>query len=203
MTRYVIATILAFFLRNTLVAADNVTLPNQDTNDGLLARLFIAESRTPAYAGYDAENVKKGMRAMKATVDNRLRHHPALFGAPNATTYLDIVSAAGQFNGFSKTAAGRLQISSDVQQRFNAVLLKANTGKPGRYAQFVNNAIAAARDPIDDPFKDVKKIGNVDVTGGTYGWRREGSSTAGGKLIAIPASQGGIISGNQFYSVKK
>jgi len=189
-------------LQYAAVRADNVTLPDKDTDEGLLARLLIAESLTPNRAQYDADSVKKGMRAMKAAVDNRLKNKPAQFGAPNAKNYVDIVGAAGQFAGFSKNA-GKIVISSEVQARIDDVLKKANSGKPGKYAAFVENSIAVAKNPVDDPFKDVKKIGTVEVLGGSFGWRPVDKGSPGGNFLAIPASQGGIVGGNQFYSVKK
>jgi hypothetical protein len=90
-----------------------------------------------------------------------------------------------------------------VQVRIDDVLTKANTGKPGKYAEFVNNSVAVAKSLLDDPYKDVKKIGTVEVLGGSFGWKREGSAAPGGNFVAIPASQGGIVAGNQFYSLKK
>lgn len=183
--------------------AENVTLPDINTDEGLLARLFIAESRNPGQASYDADEVAKGMRAMKAVVDNRLKNNPGQFGAPGATTYVDIVGAAGQFHGFSKDAGGHIVIATDVQARIDKVLSVANTGAPGKYAAFVTKCNEVAKAAVDDPFQGLTAIGTTPVLGGGFGWRTAGSSAPGGSFVAIPAAQGGVIAGNQFYTIKK
>jgi hypothetical protein len=199
MERIILSAItLAFFN-----AGVNVTLPDVNTDAGLLARLFIAESRNPSQKQYEAQEVKKGMQAMKAVIQNRLKNKPAQFGAPNAKTYVDIVGAPGQFHGFSKNAQGKIDIAADVQKRIDTVMKTANTGKPGKFANFVQNAIDVANGSGEDPFKDIRKINNTGVIGGSYGWRTAGSSDPGGAFIAIPSGQGGIIAGNQFYTLKK
>jgi hypothetical protein len=110
-------------------AADNVTLPEVDTDAGLLARPFIAECRDPGYSDYNLDAAKKSMNAMKAVIDNRLHNNPAQFGAPGAKSYVDIVGAPGQFAGFTKKN-GKISISAAVESKINDVMIKANTGKP-------------------------------------------------------------------------
>lgn len=202
MTRFAVSLVVLAASGGRLFG-DNVTLPDLGTDEGLLARLFIAESVNPGFKDYDADQAKRGMRAMKAAVDNRLKNQPEQFGAPKATTYADVVGAAGQFHGFSKTAAGKIEVAADVQKRIDAVLKQANTGKPGRYAAFAQAAIDIAKGPVDDPFKDVKKVGEIETTGGSFGWRKAGSTGPGGRFVAVPAAQGGVIAGNQFYTLKK
>jgi hypothetical protein len=82
-------------------------------------------------------------------------------------------------------------------------MTKANTGKPGKYATFVQSAIDIAQAEVDDPFKDIKKIADIDVTGGSYAWRQVDSADPGGKFIPIPKDKGGIIARNKFYALKK
>ncbi len=168
----------------------------------MLVRLLIAESRTPAHAQYDADEVKKGMQAMKATVVNRLNNNPGQFGATGATTFADIIAAPGQFHGFTKSG-GNITISTDVQSRITEVMRKANTGSPGKYAEFVKNAIAVANGAVSDPFKDLTVVGPTAVKAGAFGWRKAGSAGPGGSFVQIPTTSGGVIAGNQFYTVKK
>jgi hypothetical protein len=51
--------------------------------------------------------------------------------------------------------------------------------------------------------KDIKKIGDTEVLGGSYGWRKADKADPGGKLVLIPKDKGGVIAGNKFYSLKK
>jgi hypothetical protein len=180
----------------------SVTLPDVNSDAGLLARLFLAEARNPGHGSYNADDAARGMRSMKAVVHNRLHRNPAQFGAPGATSFLDIATAPGQFHGFSKSASGQLQIAADVSDRINTIVNNANSGPPGKYHAFVELAIQVAQSPVDDPFTGVTSIGGIAVTGGAYGWRTEGSSSPGGNFVAIPVANGGVIAGNQFYTLK-
>ena len=180
----------------------SIQLTSLTTVAGIVARLLIAESRTPEFPHYDEAQVQRGMEAMKAVLDNRLHNHPRQFGAPNALNYIDIITASGQFQGFSKDASGKVIISLGVQQRIDDVLNKAHTGPPGGFLQFVQNAINVANGGVNDPFAGVRNIGGVQVTGGSYGWHAAHTSDPGGRLIAIPASMGGVIQGNKFYTLR-
>jgi hypothetical protein len=185
-------------------ASANVTLPDAGTDAGLLARLLIAESLNPGYSSYDEAEVQKGMKAMKAVVDNRLHYsNPGIFGAAGAKSYLDIVTAPGQYNGFTKDAGGKLAVSKGVRDVIDGVMSKANAGAPGAYAKFVQNALDVANGAVDDPFKGLTTIGGKAVYGGTYGWRKSGRGDPGGTQIKIPKESGGLIAGNQFYALLK
>jgi hypothetical protein len=179
----------------------NLELPSLDTDPGVLAHMLVAESRNPGFPGYDEAEVFRGLRAMKAVVVNRLKD-PGTFGAPGATTWTDIIVAPGQWHGFSRVG-GKVKLSSDVANRITEVMKKANTGAPGAYHRFVSNGVLTVTNAVtDDPFKAVKQIGSIKVTGGCYGFRTAGSADPGGRLIAIPAAMGGVIAGNQFYALK-
>ncbi len=138
---------------------------------------------------------------MKAVVDNRLKNNPGMSGAPNAQTYRDIITAPGQFAGFSSEANGNVVLSTDVSNLIDTVMTNANTGAPGPYAEFVSNALDVCNSAVTDPFAGLTSVNGQAVTGGGYGWRTQGSSDPGGKLVAIPNSQGGIIAHNQFYAL--
>lgn len=189
--------------RAAILRADRaITLPDVNTDAGLFSRLLIAESRSPSNPAYKADEVLKGMKAMKAVVNNRLLK-PSVFGAPGGKNFLDIVTAPGQFAGFSKNPQGKLVVDTQVQQRIDDAVAKANSGQPGKFHEFVTNAINVATAPPDDPFSSLTKIGNIEVKPGAFGWRTEGSSAPGGFFVKIPAGDSGALGGNQFFAVKK
>lgn len=186
-----------------------LVLPSLTSNEGILVRMFIAESKNPGYSGYDPDEVRRGFFAMKAVVDNRLRNNPGRFNAPGATTYTHIITAPGQWHGFTRDAQGNTQIARDIVNRIEDVMTKANTGSPGRYYQFVQNALEVAAADVNDPFRSLTSIGGVAVTGGAYGWRTEGSTSPGPNFVLIPKipvppfAVGGVLGGNQFYALRK
>jgi hypothetical protein len=177
-----------------------IQLPDLNTDAGVVARLLIAESLTPAYSSYNAAEVLRGMQAMKAVVNNRLRNNPAQFLAPGARTLTDIIVAPNQFEGFSRNSAGQVVLSSKVQGQIQGALDLAKSNPSGLYGTFVSNAIKVANDPVDDPFIALTTIGGVPVLPGAFGWKTVGSGSPGPRFIAIP---GGIIGGNQFYALRR
>ena len=152
----------------------------------------------------DRDEVLQGMKAMKAVVDNRLRHQlPENFGAPGATDYADIITAPNQWAGFSQDDNGNVQIANTVLNRINQVLRIANTGAARVLtSSFVQDVLDVATKPVVDQFASLTKIGDIAVAGGAYGFRTEGSNDPGGSQIAVPEPQGGIIAGNQFYTLR-
>lgn len=179
-----------------------ISLPDKDTDAGLFARLLIVENRTPAHASYNVQEALRGMKAMKAVVHNRLLK-PSLFGAPGARTALDIVTAPGQFRGFSKDAQGKLALTQALQSNIDDVLRNANTGAPGKFHEFVTNAINVGLAAPDDPFKSLTTIGGGEVKPGAFGWRTEGSAEPGGLFVKITDALSGQIAGNRFFALKK
>ena len=181
----------------------SISLPAVTTVEGIVARMLIAESSTPDFAQYDEAQSRLSMVAMKSVVNNRLCNQPAQFGAPGAVNYIDIITAHGQFYGFSMDAAGNVVISSNVQSRIDMVLSTADTDTTGKFSQFVENAIEVANRCSSDPIAGLTLINGTQVTGGSYGWRAARSSDPGGRFMPIPATHGGIIQGNKFYTLKK
>ncbi len=181
----------------------SIPLPSITTVEGVMVRMLIAESNTPDFAQYDEAQSRLGMVAMKSVVNNRLCNHPAQFGAPNAVSYIDIITAHGQFYGFSRDAAGNVVISPDVQNRIDVVLSTADTDATGSFSQYVEDAIMVANRCSSDPFAGVTIINGIQVMGGGYGWRTARASDPGGRFLPIPATYGGIIQGNKFYTLKK
>lgn len=185
----------------TIVHADNVVLPSADTQDGLLARLFIVENSEPGKPGYEANQIKRAMQAMKAAIHNRLNYHPNLFLASGAASYSDIITARGQFAGFARGQDGKVVIEKALSDNIDRVLKLANQGSPGPYTEFVKNAIEVAKGPVTDPFAGVTTIDNSPVDGGTFGWRTVAHADPGGYFVAIPSGQSGIIGNNKFYTL--
>lgn len=184
----------------------NVTLPPITTEEGVVARLMLAEVKTPGYSDYSADDSKRSMRIIKKVLENRLTK-PGLFNASGATNEIDIITAPNQFDGFSKDSSGNLVISSTVQARIDDIVAKANSGPPGPYANFVQNAIDVANGTITsmDPFKDISNINGQSVEGDAYGFKTHPSSHPGGSFVAIPDNDGhatdGIFNGQQFYTL--
>ena len=76
--------LFSFFVAVLPARAQNVTLPAAGSDQGLLVRLFLAESRNPGHSSYNADDARRGMQAMKAVVENRLKNHPEQFSAAGA-----------------------------------------------------------------------------------------------------------------------
>lgn len=176
-------------------------LPPPHTDAGVLSRMLIAECRGPAYPDYDERESYWAMQAMKAVVHNRLFSDPARFGATGARYYADIICAPGQWAGFGRGPRGEWWIEPEILQRVDEVVRQANTGTPGPYHRFVQHALAITYGAVQDPFAQLRWVEGQAVYPGAYGWRRAGSSPPGGKFVAIPAHQGGILAGNQFYAL--
>ena len=186
----------------------SIQLPDISTETGLLARVFIAENFTPFdHAHYDEAQVLACMKAQRAVLQNRLSHlnlDPAKFGAAGATHLSDIVLGTNPqaIAGFSRGAHG-VVISSSVQQRINDVMTQANTGAPGKFTRFVQNAITIAQTQVSDPFASLTVINGVNVNAGAYFWRTEGMGGPGGNTLPIPDNLSGLIAHNRFYVIKK
>ena len=183
---------------------NNVTLPDISTDNGALCRQLLAKRNNPGNPRYDEKEVLKAMKAMKAAIDNRLHYSDTrFFTAAGAKSWFDIITAPGQFQGFSKGKEGQLVISSDMQKIIDDVIAKANSGPPNAYTRFVEDAINVTNNDVDDPFKNLTMIGNVEVYGGTYGWLTDGKGEPGDGFVRIPDEQGGLIAGNRFFALAK
>lgn len=170
-----------------LFIVEGLELPPASGNEGLLVRLFLAESRSPDEANYNVENNKKGMEWMEVVLHNRLKNNPRQFGAANAKFITDIVKAKRQFKGFENYP----NIDAGVLSRINKIIEFANSNndrRQSKYKSFVENAFAVAKPKL---IKDLSP-------NGLYGWRTVGSGPPGDRFVAF----GSALSGNQFYSLK-
>jgi hypothetical protein len=173
----------------TINVEEKILLPAATTEEGLLVRLFLSESRTPSESGYSATDAKTGMQWMRVVLENRLKNKPKQFNAPGAKKILDIVKAEGQFHGFEKYPT----LSAAQESRINEIVSIANNDSDTRqekFAAFLSNAldVANTKSAIKDPCQT-----------GLYGWRTAGRGSPGPrfKIFKTP------MSGNQFYTLKK
>jgi hypothetical protein len=187
-----------------------LSLPGLDTDAGVMARLFIAESMQPGIphnSNYVEAECFRGMQLMRVVIDNRLIHRPGgasgylatCFGDANASTPIDIVVASGQFAGFSRTG-GNVILSASISNTINGALQWANQGAPSWYYRFVTNAISVAQAAVpSDEFSAITQVGGISALGRTFGWRSSNQGSPGPNFLVIP---GGSISGNQFFGLR-
>jgi hypothetical protein len=173
----------------TVTVEDKLTLPDKNQTEGMVARLLIAESKTPYHKSYDAVKSRKGMEWMLLVLHNRLNNNPKFFNADGAKTLLDIVKGKGQFAGFGNYP----NLSSEMDALIQSAVDNANDdnhGKQDQYIVFVKNAleVAAKKTPVADP-------ASPDLLG--Y-WRTAGS----GKPESSAVIQDTLV-GNTFYKTKK
>lgn len=181
-----------------------IDLPPSDDPVGLTARLLIAESLTPGAAAYDEGVVRRGMIEMRATLSNRLTS-PRDFCAAGAQDEIGIITAVcpgggHQFAGFSLDG-GQVSIDAPVARRIQDCVDRANSGSDD-YARFVQAAVDVANSSYPSAFADLTDIGGIAVKSGPFGWRTAGHGSPGGRFVAIPISLGGVIAGNQFFTLK-
>jgi len=177
-----------------------IQLPDISTDAGVLSRLIIAECENPGFSDYNESDGQLSFRLMQAVVANRLSNNPGQFMAPGATDFADIITAPNQFDGFTMSG-GSVQISQSVSDRIDTVMTNANTGSPGPFFQFVQDILNQVNGAANDPFSGVTSINGTPVQGGTFGWKTVGSPAPGANFLAIPVALGGVVLGNQFYTL--
>lgn len=167
-----------------------LALPDAGTETGMLVRLLLAESRSPARWGTSTiDEVKKGMQWMRRVIVNRLNSDkPEEFMAKGAKTIGDIITAddrgSVQFHGFNRYPA----LEGGITANINDALSVANNGthpKRALYAQFIQAAIDVATQALPaDPSPT-----------GLFGWRTENAGSPGADF-----KQFGVAGGNTFYT---
>ena len=110
---------------------------------GAMERLFILETKTPAYAHvYNEPDSLKAMRYMRQVIENRLKAS-AQWGARDAKDETDIIAIGNQFEGFGDypvLPASKEAILADVLRIANS----SADARSSTYTQFVQDAITAA-----------------------------------------------------------
>jgi hypothetical protein len=121
-----------------------ITLPDRKSDEGVEARVLLAECRSPASkASYTIQLASECMQLMDAVLWNRMKN-PKPFLAKGATSLADVVKAKGQFAGFEKYP----DYDSKIRARIQEALDIANDSKDSRgssYIEYVNKAIGVAK----------------------------------------------------------
>jgi len=156
------------------------------TPAGLMERLFLHETRSPAYgARYDRDESLKAMRLMRQVVANRLKH-PRLWGAPGAKDEIGIITIKSQFGQFGLYP----NLPPPFMAHVDAMVASANDASSSLHAanlQHVQDAVTAATEA--DPPADLVALAAVS-------WRTEGHGSPGGNFRAVVTVQG-----NTFYAI--
>lgn len=174
----------------------NISLPLDNTEKGMLTRLFLAESINPGNGlTYNEAESKTSMLWMRKVIENRLAHKkPGIFGATIPTgkskyTIYDIVKAKNQFHGFENYPAINSSIKLNLTN-FLAIANNYNHAKRELYATFIANAKNAASTNALTGFIDPSPKS-------LYGWRTKGSSAPGGDFKKYKD-----YAGQTFYTLK-
>lgn len=182
-------------LKLKVIEKTTLVLPPESTVEGMLTRLFLAESVNPGNAvAYNPDDSKKSMLWMRKVVENRLAHAtPKIFNAIKAVgkayTIYDIVRAPGQFHGFENYPT----IDTSIKINLTGFLQIANNYSHSSrlvYSQFIADAVSAAGPNAMKGFTDPSKKG-------LYGWRTKGSSAPGGDFVVYQD-----LAGQTFYTLK-
>jgi hypothetical protein len=179
-----------------------LTLPPENTEAGIIARLLLAETPTPWSTHWEGEqNDKVAMQWMVRVLINRKNYsNPGAFYAPKNPSLTDVIKAHDaksdgkakhtgvQFAGFDTYP----HLPSSISNLLQSILAIANNPKHSKYAPFrahVQNALDVAHNPVPIP----------DPSGtGLYFWFTAGQGSPGGD--AVPFRRMG---GNQFYTMKQ
>ncbi|MEY4562742.1 MAG: hypothetical protein RLZZ618_2019 [Pseudomonadota bacterium] len=161
-----------------------ITLPEKKSDDGVEARVLLAECRGPAASSYTIELAAEAMQLMDAVLWNRMAN-PGPYMAKGAKTLADIVRAPKQFEGFGKYP----DYDPKIRQRIQDAIDIANNPKDSRqaaYAEFVNKAIEIA-----------KSAYFTDPSPGTLASWRTANSGSPGKNFTLYKT----LLGNDYYYV--
>ena len=173
-----------------------IALSDISSDAGIIERVLLAEVMSPAYGAYNEGKAKRVMKAIVNCIYNRKNYsNPELFGIHSQNpSVLDVVTAPGQFAGFSLGADGTLELSSSVEAHIQDILDSANQGAPGKYYRFVEAAKSIARGNHASPFTEA-----------VYAFKTAGASDPGGRLDRIWNVDGTgihVLLGQKFYTLE-
>ncbi len=160
-------------------------LPDENTDAGAMARLFIAEVAYPLNG--DLQEARREMDLMRCVLENRLKHSKD-FGADQYSTNISqIISASRgsvQFQGFENYPIIADQQKQNILEKQKAASGDAGYDQAG-YINFINAATAAAT-----------SIPPVDPTPqGLYFWVTTGTALPSGQAVLWQS-----VGGNSFYT---
>lgn len=210
----------AAVLMATLIAAHgalaNCRLDPMSTKAGYLTHLLINEVAFPGEPSYrEEEDSLRCMYQILCVLDNRTRNIPDGYtqkwvAATESRDLIDVITAPGQVEGFCRNTEGDFTAAPRVVLRVNRLVKIANQGPPGTTARLLNYAQWLAREyfenrrPAKDLFAGVSRVGSIEVAGGAYAWMTAGQARQpGGDFVAIPRRLGGVMGGNQFYTLRQ
>jgi len=162
-----------------------IALHPSNENRGLVERVILAETRTPAFSTYTAALARQSMEWMAIVLYNR-RDNPSLYGAASSSLQA-VVTARGQFAGFENYPT----LASTVQARIDDIVRIANDSRDSRFNAYRNHVQMAL---------DVGNLGSgVQSKNPSQGplsfWRTAGSSSPGGRAVLFQRN----LLGNDFY----
>jgi len=168
-----------------ITVKEKLVLPSAITDQGALVRLLLAEAPSPFAAGYSSLRAKSGMEWMELVVQNRLDLKSALVGSAGAQTFIDVIKAPHQFEGFS----GYPTIGTKQQRNIDEIVAIANDGTHPKQKQFFDHVTAAievsGKGTITDPCPT--KL---------LSWRTAGASGPGGTFVLYQS-----FAGQDFYTI--
>lgn len=166
-------------------------LPSASTDGGMMARLFLAETASPASKGWNVADANKSMQWMRLVLKNRLDNDPAQFNAPGAKSRQDIVRGKGQFRGFGSYPTIDAKVSQHIKEALDGANDDNNLAKQAQDIAFVNAAleVAKAATEIPDP---------CGTDNFLSGWRTAGHGGTGDDQVEFR-----VLMTNQFFQLKR
>ena len=159
---------------------DAVQLAPLTTPAGLMERLFLHETRSPAYGGsYDRVASLRAMRLMRQVLHNRLKH-PEQWGARNATNEIPLITIKSQFGQFGLFPRLPVTFMAQVEE------MVASANSSGSYLHAANlahvqDAILAATEA--SPPDEIAALGIVS-------WRTARHGSPGSNFRPVVTVQG-------------
>jgi hypothetical protein len=143
------------------------TLPDKSTDEGLEARVLLAECRSPSFSGYSLASAKTCMQFMDLVLWNRVRD-PKPYLAKEGTLRA-VVTAKGQYAGFEMYPNYNNGIRRNIQDQLDI----ANSSKDKRSTDFSAH-VQAALDVVNSPTTIPEPS-----SGTLAAWRTAGSGSPG------------------------
>ncbi|HEY3744031.1 MAG TPA: hypothetical protein VGL53_29505 [Bryobacteraceae bacterium] len=169
-----------------ITVEDPVSLPSDATDEGLLARLFIAEVPSPEDKRYNLADAKTSMIWMRVVVENRLKKPDVKWASAGAKSLQDVIRAPVQFEGFPSypTLIKRIR---DLIADTISIANNGNDTRRAEYKAFVDAALeVAAMKSVTDPSPK-----------GLFWWMTSGMGTPGNDAEVFMRKLG-----NTFFSPK-
>jgi hypothetical protein len=160
-----------------------ISLDPENTPQGTMERVFLAETYEPSKTTYDSSTDLEQMRDMRQAIENRLKD-PAEYDARGAKNEIDIVKMGDQFQGFSNYPELDGNIQTRIDDNFK-IVNDPHDPRQAAYAQHVQDAQTAASESIAHPL-----AGYPNATA----WLTEGSTSPGAGFYAL-----GSLGNNTFY----